>query len=357
MEFDFKRRFLVGAAFYAAVILISYFLLKALAGALFPFAAALLLTVFLQGIIRKLSAKIGIKKKITSVALIILIYAVSLFLSGLAVYVLYKQLISLADRLPHYFGIIGNAVDNFTEYAEKMSSKLSANGAFESIRGSASKEIASKASEFVTDAAASFISGVPFFFLSLIVMIIANTYLAKDYDDIVKFFTSCMPKDSVKKLVRSKDVIKDDLGGMIKGYAILALITFSELFAGFLLLGIDHAFLIAALTAVVDVLPVLGTGTVLVPWAIIKIVTGSALPGIWLIVLYVIITVVRNFIEPKVIGKAAGIHPLIMLAAVFFGLKLFGAAGIILLPAYLIVLKGFAIGYFGSETDAVRDIT
>lgn len=356
MELEDKRRFLIGAAFYTSVILISYFLLKALAGALFPFAAALILTVFLQGVIRKISTGLKIKKKIISVILIVLIYAAALILSALAVYVLYRQLRSLSDFLPYYFGKLSDAVEKISAFSDRISAKSASDGIFESLKGATSESIATKVSMYVADIAASFLAGVPVFFLSLIVMIIANTYLAKDYDDIVRFFTSCMPKDSVKKLIKSKNVIKDDLGGMAKGYAILAVITFAELLTGFLLLKIDYAFLIAALTALVDILPVLGTGTVLVPWAVVKFVTGGTATGIWLIVLYIVITVVRNIVEPKVIGKAAGVHPLIMLAAVFFGLKLFGAAGIIILPAYLIVLKGFAIGYFGSETEAVQDI-
>jgi len=104
------------------------------------------------------------------------------------------------------------------------------------------------------------------------------------------------------------------------------------------LLGIDNAILIALIIAILDLLPVLGTGTVLIPWGIINIILGNYLIGVALIILYVVILIIRNIIEPKIISKQVGLHPLITLLCIFIGLKLFGFIGIIFLPLVTILV-------------------
>jgi predicted PurR-regulated permease PerM len=114
----------------------------------------------------------------------------------------------------------------------------------------------------------------------------------------------------------------------------------------FLILKVDHAVLISFLIALVDLLPVLGLGIVFIPWSIISIIGGDVWFGIALIVAYVVLTFVRNLIEPKLIGKQVGIHPFVALLALYLGLKLFGIIGVFVLPLSVILLK--------SEHDAGR---
>ena len=125
---------------------------------------------------------------------------------------------------------------------------------------------------------------------------------------------------------------------IIKGYVIIMFITFVELSIGLLLLKINNAILIALLIAILDLLPVLGTGTVLIPWGIINLILGNYFIGFALIILYVAILVIRNVIEPKIISKQVGLHPLITLLCIFIGLKLFGVLGMLILPVITIML-------------------
>ncbi len=124
---------------------------------------------------------------------------------------------------------------------------------------------------------------------------------------------------------------------LIKGYAILMLMTFLELLAGFLILRVKYALLLSLLIAVIDILPVLGTGTVLIPWGIAGLILKNTALGIGILVLYAVITVIRNFAEPKIIGKQIGINPLFTLLSMFIGIKLLGFAGVIIFPTALIV--------------------
>ena len=117
------------------------------------------------------------------------------------------------------------------------------------------------------------------------------------------------------------------------------LITFVELSLGFLLIGQKNAILLGAIICVIDVLPVLGTGAVVIPWALISLFTGNIWKAIGLILIYIIITIVRNFLEPKVIGNQVGLHPLITLLSMFCGLKLLGIIGLFGFPLTLIVIN------------------
>ena len=126
----------------------------------------------------------------------------------------------------------------------------------------------------------------------------------------------------------------------LKSYSLLFLMTFAELTVGFMILKIPYAVVAALAIAVFDILPVLGTGGVLLPWAVIMLVLGDYPLAIGILILYIVITIIRNMIEPRIVGKQIGLHPLITLIAMFVGLQLFGLAGMILLPMTAVVLSG-----------------
>ena len=189
----------------------------------------------------------------------------------------------------------------------------------------------------------SFIGNMAAFFpnllLTLAVIVIATYYFAIDRVKVNCFFLSLFPKKARPMLKNTKDILANTVGKFLRAYAFLFFITFTELLIAFMLIGVDFSFILALLTALIDVLPVLGTGTILVPWSIASIVLGSYGRGIAILVTYVIITVVRQIIEPKIVGKFIGIPPLATLASMYIGLKLLGIVGLFLFPILSIVLK------------------
>ena len=120
---------------------------------------------------------------------------------------------------------------------------------------------------------------------------------------------------------------------------ILLSVTFLESYIGLTILGVKYALIFAIIIALVDILPILGTGSIYVPTAILNILWGNYKTAIFLLVLYGIIVTVRYMIEPKVVGAQLGIHPLVALASIFAGLQLVGVAGVILGPTIVVVIK------------------
>lgn len=185
--------------------------------------------------------------------------------------------------------------------------------------------------------------------LIFIAMLILSTYFfTGDREKIKNLYESSAPDAFKAKLRLIKTECFGALFGYIKSQLILSGITAAELFVGFMILGVRHAFLIAVITAFIDMLPVFGAGTVLLPWAVISLVTGENLFfTIGLLVLYVICLSVRNLLQPKVLSTSIGLDPIVTLIAIWIGYKLYGFLGMIILPiGALLVYKLYKIGIF-----------
>ena len=114
-------------------------------------------------------------------------------------------------------------------------------------------------------------------------------------------------------------------------------------------MGVDYALSLSLAVAAVDLLPVLGTGTVLIPWGIFSLLTKNFRLGFGLLILYALLTVVRQISEPRVLGQSLGIHPILTLVAIYGGLRLAGVWGMLLFPLALVIIKGL-ISADGAET-------
>ena len=115
---------------------------------------------------------------------------------------------------------------------------------------------------------------------------------------------------------------------VIRSYVLIMLLTFTELSILFTVFGIENGVLKAAVIAVLDILPILGTGGIMIPWAIISLVLGYTKLGVELLLIYAIVTVIRNYVEPRIVGAQLGLHPIITLVSMFIGLRLFGFWGL-----------------------------
>ena len=108
------------------------------------------------------------------------------------------------------------------------------------------------------------------------------------------------------------------------------------------MIGIKYSLILALVVAFIDLLPVLGVGTVLIPWGLIGLISGDVRTGVGLLILFGIMSVIRQFSEPHIIGTALGIHPLLALIAVYCGMELFGLCGLIFAPVVLYLMRSFS---------------
>ncbi len=193
----------------------------------------------------------------------------------------------------------------------------------------------------------SVVKNIPSVIIGVVIGVIAWIFFTKDYDRIVGFIKLQLPDNKKNILSEFKQIFSKTVLKMLRAYGLIMLITFCELSLGLSILNLtgimnnSYAIMIAAVIAIFDILPVAGSGGILIPWAIICLVLGNVPQAIGLMVIYAVITVVRQYIEPKIVGDSLGVHPIVTLAGLYFGLKLFGVLGMFIVPLSVMTLKAF----------------
>ena len=182
-------------------------------------------------------------------------------------------------------------------------------------------------------------NSVPNMVISIIATLVATYFISSDYDLIAAFIRRQIPSRIYEGFRHTKQHLVRTLGRWLRAQGILLTITFAELTLGFVILRLDYAGALAALVSLIDILPILGTGTILIPWAAVMLLSGEFGMALGLIILYAVVTIVRNFIEPKIVGTQIGLHPLVTLMCLYFGFQTFGFLGMFLMPVIVISLK------------------
>ena len=185
----------------------------------------------------------------------------------------------------------------------------------------------------------SFISSVPRVLIFILVSVVSSIYFALDLDGINAFVKRVLPKKASAWLVNFKSRFLGVTLRYLRSYLILMMITFIIMLFGLLLLGVKYAVLLAFVIAVLDVLPLIGVGTVLVPWSAYQMLFGNLGVGIGLLSLFVICEIVRHFVEPKIVGKSLGIHPIVSIILLYVSYYVFGFFGLLLVPVVTVLIN------------------
>ncbi len=338
----YKRVFVI--TFYATLgCILFYLFFRFFWVPLLPFLLALLLATLIRPIVRFLHKKFRIPIKISTLVLLLLLIFGTLFL----LYSVTMRLLSeagafLSSEVPENAGsgalaeVLQKRLAKWFPAAKKyLESKNFASAMREGLRSAASS---------LTAAIPGFLSGVlsqlPLVLFFITVLTVAAYYLVTDRERIFAGLKKILPDRIVTEIGVLRRQAGDSLMQYLKAALILLLITFGELFLGFTLLRVRYSLTLAAIIAVVDFFPILGTGTVMIPWAVFSILSGDMKTALGLLVLWALISAIRQMLEPRIIGKKLGLHPFHALVAMYFGFSLFGFTGLVLAPLAVTVLLG-----------------
>lgn len=344
MEQAKYKDFLVKFAYWAAIILIAVLFIKYLLGPLTPFIIALAIALPMQSLARKITQKLKINKKFLTVLLVVLCYLLIAGLLVLAVFGVASFIADWATMLPDYFSDTiqpwaTELVNNTLDKLDRINPEIRANieQSLPDVMSTFSSSIMNL-SVTVLGWVSAIGAGLPNFLLATVICIIASIFFAIDYDGISNAVLGVMP-DKAQAVVRTaKRALGVILGKYLKSYVIIFFMTFAEIALGLVIIGFDNAVVIALLIALFDILPIVGSGLVLAPWAIIKLLQGEIGLGIGLAILWGVVIVVRQIAEPKIVGKQVGLHPLATLLCLWVGLKIGGGIGMFALPISLLIL-------------------
>ena len=335
-------RILVTSAYLILSGIGIYLFFGKLLSLLAPFLTAFLLGWVLYAPARKLERRTGINRKVLSFILVLTVIS----FVGFVLFLFANQLISEAQKL--FEGLSansGNILASAVTFLDSLGDRLPfiyEHLDREVINGTVTeviKNLITSLSSYLAASLTLLVRRIPDISLFFVVFVIASFYFAIDYPRITESLKRMLPCRLREKTSTVTKKVKGILAGYVKAYAVILLITFAQLFVGFLMIGVNYATTLAIIISLLDMLPVVGTGTVIIPWAIISMVMGNMSLGIKLLVLFAVITVIREITEPKIIGSSIGMHPLLTLIAMYAGYRLFGLWGILLLPPIVNLTK------------------
>ena len=334
MSIQKKRDFLINCAYWGLVILAVWCGFEYL----LPISVPFIFGISIGFLVLRLSELCRCKHRIFRIGLTILIYGILGLLVTLLCIKGVNILTGVIQWLPKFYEhkllplvllIREWFVEKFTDLDPTLLHTLEM--AAQSLMSSL-KNLISFLSSAALDLISGLATGIPNLILSLLAMIFSTVFLVADYERIADFARKYTPVGVKKVLGKIRIYLTDTLFVVIRSYLIIMALTFTELSLLFTLFGIESAVLKAAVIALLDIMPILGIGGIMIPWGIISLVLGYTKLGLELLLIYVIVTVVRNYVEPKIVGTQLGLHPIITLIAMFIGLRLFGFWGLFGLP-------------------------
>ena len=356
-----KRQFIINIVYTVILIALFYLFFKFAFGTILPILCAVVVAMILQKPVNFICKKTPLKRGLVSALTVI--FAFLIIVSGLVLILIWVGsefkgffqyiMIELEDipALIHKIeGYIGNAVGFLPEKLETavmefVSEKLATLTSPTTTPSEPSQSIDLSMLSTPLKGIWNTAKQIPTTLVSIVVAIIACCFMTADFATVKKLVLGFFQPDTRSKIIRAKRLLFPSLGKMAKAYAIIITITFCELSLGLFLLTLmgiydsGYIFVIAILTAIIDIVPVLGTGTVLIPWAVISLLNGNYPMAIGLIVMYACITVIRQIIEPKLVAAQLGIPAFLTIVSMFIGSQIFGVLGIFILPITIVMLK------------------
>lgn len=363
-----RRAFIINTVYAAILIGLFYLGIKYALGVIWPFVIAFFLAMVLQRPVNFLAKKTPLKRGISSVIMVLFLLVIIGSILGL---ILARIILELRDFFSFLLMKLEDAPSFVAQVTDWLKNTLSflpssiadsvtvtVNDFLNKLLGLEAEVSANLPQQTAESGRFDFsmlssplgavwgtAKQIPMFAVGLLVCVVSCCFMTADYHNLRDIILRQMNQKKKTAIIRTKQVIFSTLGKMGKAYSIIIGVTFLEISIGLCILKLcglytgNYIFAIALVTAIVDILPVLGTGTILIPWAVWSMCTGQIGFGIGLLVVYAIIGIVRQVIEPKLVASQLGLPPFLTIMAMYVGTQLFGFVGLFLLPLTVMLLK------------------
>lgn len=340
-----KKDFVIQVIFILTVVGVAYFCLRYLTVWFAPFLIGWFIAFLLKPACMYLTKVTHIKRKGAAAFVTTLFYLVVGLVIWLLGILIIGQFSSLLQVLPNvydqsiqpFFGRLNESISSLFLHLSPATANY-VYQLFDSISTSFGDMISSL-STMMVGGVAKVAQKIPLYCITVLFSILSSILISVDYTRVTRFIMRQFPDKVRKTLVDCKNFLIGTVFKMIRAYAIILGITFVEIAVGLFFLKVDYFLPIAALIAVLDILPLIGTGGILVPWGVFQLISGNYFLGIGILVLYGIITLVRSILEPKIVGDQIGLNPIVTITAMYLGLRLFGFIGLLLAPLTALTVK------------------
>ena len=356
-----KTKFIINTIYVAILVALFYLFFKYALGTVFPIICAAVVAMILQKPVDFVNKKTHINRGFVSAVFVLLSFFFIIAVLGLIIVWVGTELkgffqyfmVQLED-IPALIEKVRGYLANILTFLPEKAEVAVTNFINEKINTlfNSSSDAPSASKDFDFSILSTPLLGIwntakriPTTLVSIVVAIVACCFMTADFASLRNLVLGFFKPETKEKIIRAKRLLFPSLGKMVKAYAIIITITFCELALGLSILKLlniyegGYIFIIAAITAIIDIVPVLGTGTVLIPWALYNFISGNYSLALGLIVIYVCITVIRQVIEPKLVATQLGLPAFLTIVSMFIGSQIFGVIGIFILPITIVMLK------------------
>lgn len=342
-------------------VLLAFFLLPKLLKFFIPFVIALILSAMANPLVRFLENKVKIVRKHSTAIIIVVALAAIIGLCYLAIVIIGREIAGLIKDLP---GIIEQLSELLKQLSEKAAGikKYFPEG-IQMLVGkmnegteeffSSLMDMVSGESGFGIDTsdifatAGSYVKSIANAVFMIIITILASYFFLAERDMLINNIKKMMPEGVIRGYNFVAGSFKSAIGGYFKAQFKIMFILTGIMAVVFLCMGINYGLLIALGIAFLDMLPVFGTGAVLWPWAVVQVVVGNYVDAVILIILYFACQLIKQLLQPKMVGDSIGVHPLFALIFMFIGYRIAGVIGMIIgIPVGMIIVGFYKMGAF-----------
>lgn len=327
-----------------------------------PFVIGWIIAMIANPLVRFLESKVKIVRKHSSALIVIAVLALIIGLGYFLISRLVMQAVELAKDLPLLYDTLSEDLQAIASRFSSLFSRLPADvqANWQELVGNighAASLLVQKIASPTVEVAGNVAKGIPNALVNVVVTILSSYFFIAEQDKIIEFWKKYLP-ESAKDYGR---YLKNDVKKLIGGYFLaqfrIMFVVGAILIAGFLILGIKYAFLLGVLVAILDFLPLFGTGTVLIPWALFKLLSADYALAAGLALLYVLTQVIRQVIQPKIVGDSMGLPPLWTLVFLYLGFKLHGISGMIIaVPIGIFVMNLYEYGAFDRMIESAKEL-
>lgn len=334
-----------------------------------PFILALLLAMAINPLILKIQSRVKFRRSKITIFVLVIIFTLSLTVLWILLSTIATEVIGLLNGWEELFNGFQQSIQNLEAITQELLLKINSDieipdhGIIDSLTSTIFEYLKVAVSDFssLTAFARDRVVGITSFGVSVLIFAMGCYFITTDYPTICNNLANRLGVNLTELLNQVKAITIAAFGGYIKSRAIVAAGVGFIIFVGFILIGQEYALLLALIMAVLDFIPIIGSGTLLVPWSIIDILTGNITQGLQLLAIYGVVTVYRNIAEPKVVGDKTGLSPTLSLITIYIGMRVAGVVGMILGPVLtIVIINSLKIGVLRDTRDdlqmAVMDI-
>jgi sporulation integral membrane protein YtvI len=303
-----------------------------------PIILALVTAILLEPVVKSGIKLLRLKRR----WIVIIVFVLFLTLFGLGVYwiitTLVVQILKLMENFPEYYRVTSENIQTLVIHFENYYTKIPKEYLSTIQQGINSLETTTIGlASSITKSIFDFFTSIPLLLIHTIIYLVAVFLFSLDLPGVKRNVINMFSESAKEKVELVINQLSRALTGFIKAQIIFSFVTFTLSLIGLLILDVRYVVILSLLVVIVDILPIIGAGSFLVPWAIYSFLTGNNTLAIGLVILFGVITVVRRVIEPKILGSSLGISALSTLISLYIGFELAGFIGLLAGPILVIL--------------------